>query len=531
MVGAATLSTLGEDSVICRVCEKRVARRVLAAHTTLCVAHHKAAQEHAAANRELCKLLRSLAHTSRQLLSSLLMATMQRHALLCAPLEQLAAICNASLADTTHRQTSSPLHIVGSNSTLLKQLVDVQKKHALSMSSGGATFSAYAAQLKGVLTGKVMRSQEVIELLDATDYAADDGQPATTRVGADTVAPPAYSITDFKLLRTLSSGGVGQVWLARKKKTGDHFALKAMRKGRIRELKMSASVSVEKEILYKHDCPFLVRGYFAMRSMRHIYFVLEYCPGGDLLGLLNNVGCVLEPHARFYLAETLLGLDYLHQRKILHRDIKPSNVLMAANGHVKLADFGLSSSSRRLQQCGTLPYLAPEMINEAVADYTLDLWAAGVLFHELVVGDTPYTGESPKEILQSILTTPLHARTNLDSLFSPDAADLAIGLLAVDPKARLGAFSFKQITTHPFFADTPWDGMIHTEPPFVPVLANTGDASYFEDTAGPELQGSHQTQLDSESDHGSDASDFDHIAGVNIDQLLALTQDAAAELK
>ena len=74
-------------------------------------------------------------------------------------------------------------------------------------------------------------------------------------------------------------------------------------------------------------------------------------------------------------------------------------------------------------------------------------------------------------------------------------------------------------------------GRIHTEPPFVPVLANTGDASYFEDTAGPELQGSHQTQLDSESDHGSDASDFDHIAGVNIDQLLALTQDAAAELK
>lgn len=66
-----------------------------------------------------------------------------------------------------------------------------------------------------------------------------------------------------------------QVWLARKKKTGDYFALKVMRKGRIRELKMSASVSVEKEILSRHDCPFLVRGYFAMRSMRHIYLVLE----------------------------------------------------------------------------------------------------------------------------------------------------------------------------------------------------------------------------------------------------------------
>ena len=198
-----------------------------------------------------------------------------------------------------------------------------------------------------------------------------------------------------------------------------------------------------------------------------------------------------------------------------------------------LCSFGLSSSSRRLKQCGTLPYLAPEMINEAVADYTLDLWAAGVLFHELVVGDTPFTGETPNEILASILSSPLGERANLGQLFTPEAADLVIGLLAVNPRARLGASSFEQITGHAFFAETPWEGMIRTEPPHVPELSHAGDASYFDDTAGPELHGSHQqAQYDSESDHGSDASDFDHISGVNIDQLLALTQDAAAaELK
>jgi serine/threonine protein kinase len=238
--------------------------------------------------------------------------------------------------------------------------------------------------------------------------------------------------------------------------------------------------------------------------------------------------------ARFYLAEVMLGLDYLHALKILHRDIKPSNVLVAANGHIKLADFGLSSSSRRLRQCGTLPYLAPEMIREATADAALDLWAAGVLFYELVVGDKPFSGETPNEVLGSILAAPMAQRSGLDVIFSPPAADLAIGLLNVEPRQRLGVDDFTQIRRHPFFASTPWDTMIHTEPPFVPQLAHPGDTSYF-DEAGPEMTTSkpHALEVDGHSDCAeSDLSDegdsFEHISGVNIDQLLALTQDAAA---
>lgn len=193
----------------------------------------------------------------------------------------------------------------------------------------------------------------------------------------------------------LTRSSVRQVWLSQKKQTGDYFAIKAMRKKSIRELNLSQSVNVEKEILAKHHSPFLVRCYFAFRSMHHIYFALEFLPGGDLLAMLRNCGCVPEDMACFYLAEVMLGLDYLHSMKILHRDVKPSNVLIAASGHIKLADFGLSSSARRLKQCGTVPYLAPEMIREATADLSVDLWAAGILFFEAI---RPYTHD-PRPIL------------------------------------------------------------------------------------------------------------------------------------
>ena len=136
---------------------------------------------------------------------------------------------------------------------------------------------------------------------------------------------------------------------------------------------------LEHAILAKHDSEFLVRAFYSFRSAHHVYFALEYMPGGDLSSMLAECGCIAEQSAAFYVAETLLGMHYLHTKRILHRDIKPSNVLISESGHIKLADFGLSTSMLQHKKCGTLPYVAPEVLRDGSASEALDHWAVGVL--------------------------------------------------------------------------------------------------------------------------------------------------------
>ena len=122
----------------------------------------------------------------------------------------------------------------------------------------------------------------------------------------------------------------------------------------------SLPVKIEDTILQKHQSPHLIHGYFSFATATHDFLVLEYMPGGDLSTMLMRLGFVAEPMARFYVLEVLLGLRYLHEQSVLHHDIKPSNVLIAGSGHIKLADFGLSSSMKlQSSSKGTLPYLYP----------------------------------------------------------------------------------------------------------------------------------------------------------------------------
>ena len=153
----------------------------------------------------------------------------------------------------------------------------------------------------------------------------------------------------------------------------------------------ATSVDIEHAILEKHDCPFLVRGYFSFESAQHVYFALEFMPGGDLCTMLRCCGIIEEDAARFYSAEILGGLTYLHEHELLHRDIKPSNVLIGRTGHVKLADFGLSTSSSRAVRSGTLPYIAPEVHRaDARVSSAIDVYSLGVLIYELLEGELPF---------------------------------------------------------------------------------------------------------------------------------------------
>eukprot|EP00048_Salpingoeca_helianthica_P020139 m.5014 g.5014 ORF g.5014 m.5014 type:complete len:482 (+) comp4432_c0_seq1:30-1475(+) len=152
----------------------------------------------------------------------------------------------------------------------------------------------------------------------------------------------APSYADFDIIKEISNGAFGVVFLVRKKDTADLFAMKIMKKELLRRKNMSRQVVTERNAMASVNNPFIVRLFYSLRSPTTLCLVMEYMIGGDLSSLLRALGYFDESMAAFYLCEMASALGYLHAHGIVHRDIKPDNVLINAAGHAKLSDFGLS---------------------------------------------------------------------------------------------------------------------------------------------------------------------------------------------
>eukprot|EP00124_Ichthyophonus_hoferi_P002268 Ihof_evm3s148 gene=Ihof_evmTU3s148 len=150
------------------------------------------------------------------------------------------------------------------------------------------------------------------------------------------------TISDFEILKPISRGKYGRVYLARKKVSRDLYAIKVLKKADMVHKNMVDNVIAEKTALAIANNPYVVRLYYSFQSRDHLYLVMEFLPGGDLASLLQNFIVFDEEMAAFYIAEVVLALEYLHTHGIIHRDIKPDNMLVTQSGHCKLTDFGLS---------------------------------------------------------------------------------------------------------------------------------------------------------------------------------------------
>ena len=265
------------------------------------------------------------------------------------------------------------------------------------------------------------------------------------------------------------------------------FALKVLRKDNIIRRNQVEHTKTERNVLGYVNHPFIVGLKMAFQSRNKLYFVLDYCAGGELFFHLSKVGRFDERRASFYAAEIVLALSYIHEMDIVYRDLKPENVLLDARGHIRLTDFGLSkegislSSSGANSFCGTPEYLAPEILARQGHGRAVDWWSLGALLYEMLTGLPPFYCRDRERLFEKIRTGSLEYPRSL----SARAQSILRGLLTKDPHRRLGSDSkdADTIKKHPFFGGMKWDELTagKVPPPWDPEIHGSLDTSQFDE--------------------------------------------------
>nr|AML77667.1 putative LOV domain-containing protein [Flaveria cronquistii] len=296
----------------------------------------------------------------------------------------------------------------------------------------------------------------------------------------------------FRPVKPLGSGDTGSVHLVELCGTGEFFAMKAMDKGIMINRNKVHRARAEREILDILDHPFLPALYASFQTPTHVCLITDYYPGGELFTLLDRqtMKVLKEDAVKFYAAEVLVALEYLHCQGIIYRDLKPENVLIQSNGHVALTDFDLScltsckpqllapeTSDKRKKKkdkkgeqppifmaqpvrasnsfVGTEEYIAPEIIRGVGHSSAVDWWAFGILLYEMFYGYTPFRGKTRQRTFANVLHKDLKFPGSIS--VSLPAKQLIYRLLHRDPKNRLGSREgASEVKRHHFFRGINW---------------------------------------------------------------------------
>jgi len=288
-------------------------------------------------------------------------------------------------------------------------------------------------------------------------------------------------LKDFQLGECIGSGTFGFVRLVKLRHTEDGnpppMALKIMKKADLLALHQVEHVKAEKKLLEFVDSPFVITFLASFQDDRRVFLLTEYIHGGELYERLRREGRLPVDHCKFYAAQLVLALQYLHELDIVYRDIKPENVLLDRHGNVKLCDFGFAKTvkDKTYTLVGTPEYLAPEIIESRGHGKPADFWALGVLIFEMMAGYPPFFEKSPydmyKKILNGKFVFPRH--------FCRKAKHLIARLLIHDPSKR---YAKMDCMMHIWFDYVDWKLVQETKihPPYTPHVEEPDDLSNFE---------------------------------------------------
>ena len=316
-------------------------------------------------------------------------------------------------------------------------------------------------------TVEVMEMIQDVGTLSVSDGDTTESLNSHAQIEKATMNKAKYATPkDFELLTVIGVGAFGRVLQVRSKRSKKIYAMKVISKRLLRRKNSYVrQMKLERDILKKIRHPFVVTMHCSFQTKEKLFIVMDFLAGGELFLRLGREGIFLEDQAAFYLAEIILALEHLHNNNILHRDLKPENVLLSADGHICLTDFGLAKDfsveqgywseaaegcddstnpdtsqgaplHRAKTICGTTEYMAPEMIAKKGYGKAADFWSLGCIAYEMLSGNTPFHSKlGERDILRKILSEKVKMPQGLSS----GACKLLKGLLNRNPQDRFGA--------------------------------------------------------------------------------------------
>ncbi|XP_031633560.1 RAC serine/threonine-protein kinase-like [Contarinia nasturtii] len=293
------------------------------------------------------------------------------------------------------------------------------------------------------------------------------------------------TLENFEFLKVLGKGTFGKVILCREKSTETLYAIKMLKKDVVIQKDEVEHTLTENRVLRSTKHPFIISLKYSFQTLHRLCLVMQYVNGGELFFHLSRERVFTEDRTRFYGAEIICALGYLHSQGIIYRDLKLENLLLDKDGHIKIADFGLCKEeitygSTTKTFCGTPEYLAPEVLEDNDYGLAVDWWGTGVVMYEMMCGRLPFYNRDHDILFSLILVEEVKFPRNL----SLEARGLLSGLLAKAPKDRLGGGpdDVKEIMAHAFFASINWKELENKKitPPFKPQVTNDTDTRYFD---------------------------------------------------
>ncbi|KAF9764410.1 putative cAMP-dependent protein kinase catalytic subunit [Nosema granulosis] len=288
---------------------------------------------------------------------------------------------------------------------------------------------------------------------------------------------------DFKIVRKIGTGAFGKVYLAHlTTNTNIRFAIKILKWRKILNMRQGDQLENEINVLRMlKSSPFVTRLIGVTNQYSSLGIVMEYISGGELFYWLRRSGKFSEYATRFYAAEIISGLAYIHQNGFIYRDLKPENILLTPSGHIKLTDFGFSirGTEKTYIISGTPEYMSPEKLLNEDDGVDSDFWSFGIIVFEMLVGDPPFFDTDTNSIYQKILK---------NEIFIPDwvsspSRNLIYRLLKRERQERLGYYGIDDIMAHEFFRNIKWKDVVSLKlrPPIVPEEYKNVDFNSFDD--------------------------------------------------